>query len=126
MPTGTIHASDIGQVLRSCGESPTEARVAAAAKEAGERGGTVSFDEFLGLVGDVRAKEKTLRAEDVEAAFRVFDAGKTGVVHKDELKKILTSLGERLTEEEVEEMVAPDVGGDGMVRYAQVARRICP
>lgn len=116
----------LGVVLRACGEAPTEAWLSEAARRADADGGTVSFEAFVGLVQEGRAAEKRLDAAEVEAAFAVFDTGKKGVIHQDEIKRILTTLGEKLTEEEVEELLGEDVGGDGMVRYAELAKRICP
>lgn len=51
-------------------------------------------------------------------AFRMFDKDGDGFIDAMELRHLLTNLGEKLTEEEVDEMIREvDVDGDGRVDY---------
>ena len=48
----------------------------------------------------------------------VFDVDNSGVITKDNLKRVLEQLGEKLNDEDVEEMVKEaDLNGDGMIDY---------
>ena len=49
---------------------------------------------------------------------RVFDKNNDGLISSNELRHVMTSLGERLSEEEVEDMIKEaDIDGDGQVNY---------
>ena len=51
------------------------------------------------------------------------DANKDGVVTKDELKALLKGLGEEVTDEVVDEMIAiADENGDGKVQFEEFCK----
>lgn len=50
--------------------------------------------------------------------FRVFDKNNDGLISSTELRHVMTNLGERLSDEEVDDMIKEaDLDGDGMVNY---------
>ena len=56
--------------------------------------------------------------EEIKEAFRVFDKDGNGFISAAELRHVMTNLGEKLTDEEVDEMIREaDVDGDGQVNY---------
>lgn len=49
---------------------------------------------------------------------RVFDKNNDGLISSKELRHVMTNLGEKLSEEEVDDMIKEaDLDGDGMVNY---------
>lgn len=51
-------------------------------------------------------------------AFRVFDRNGDGYISAPELRLVMTNLGEKLTDEEVDDMIKEaDLDGDGVVSY---------
>ena len=65
---------------------------------------------------------KTKRNEESEEelldAFQVFDKDQNGFISSAELRHVMTNLGEKLTEEEVDEMISEaDKDGDGQINY---------
>ena len=49
---------------------------------------------------------------------RVFDKNNDGLISSMELRHVMTNLGEKLSEEEVDDMIKEaDLDGDGMVNY---------
>ena len=57
---------------------------------------------------------------ELRKAFDVMDANKDGVVTKDELKNLLKGLGEDVTDEVVDEMIAiADTNNDGKVQFEE-------
>ena len=52
--------------------------------------------------------------------FRVFDKDGNGYISAAELRHVMTNLGEKLTDEEVDEMIREaDIDGDGQVNYEE-------
>ena len=48
----------------------------------------------------------------------MFDKNKDGLISSSELRHVMTSLGEKLSDEEVDDMIREaDLDGDGMVNY---------
>lgn len=61
---------------------------------------------------------KTLNSPLLIRSFRVFDKNNDGLISSNELRHVMTSLGERLSEEEVDDMIKEaDLDGDGQVNY---------
>ena len=62
--------------------------------------------------------KETDSEEQIREAFRVFDKDGNGFISSQELRHVMTNLGERLTDQEVEEMIKEaDLDGDGSVNY---------
>ena len=60
---------------------------------------------------------------ELRKAFDVMDANKDGVVTKDELKTLLSGLGEDVTDEVVDEMIKiADENGDGKIQFEEFCK----
>lgn len=58
--------------------------------------------------------------EELREAFRIFDKEGNGFITAAELRHIMMNLGEKLTEEECDEMIREaDVMGDGNINYEE-------
>ena len=56
-------------------------------------------------------------------AFKVFDKDGNGFLSAAELRHVMTKLGEKLTDEEVDEMIREaDVDGDGQINYEEFVK----
>lgn len=78
--------------------------------------GTIDFPEFLTMMS--RKMKDTDSEEELREAFRVFDKDGNGFISAAELRHVMTNLGEKLTDEEVDEMIREaDIDGDGQVNY---------
>ena len=63
---------------------------------------------------------KTPQEEEIELreAFKVFDKNGDGYISVNELRQVVTTLGEKMTDEELIEMLSEaDCDGDGKVNY---------
>lgn len=79
--------------------------------------GTIDFEEFLTMMA--RKMKDTDTEDEMREAFRVFDKDGDGYISAAELRHVMANLGEKLTEQEVDEMIKEaDLNGDGKVDYA--------
>jgi len=101
---GTITTKELGTVMRSLGQNPTEAELADMINEVDADGnGTIDFPEFLTMMA--RKMKDTDSEEEILEAFKVFDKDGNGFISAAELRHIMTNLGEKLSDEEVDEMI---------------------
>ena len=78
--------------------------------------GRIDFEEFKNMMAK-RGKTRNM-LEELREAFRVFDKDGNGFISLEELKSVMRSLGENLTEEEFDVMIREaDIDGDGQVNY---------
>eukprot|EP00249_Psilotum_nudum_P012010 c23528_g1_i1 orf=199-648(+) len=119
---GSITMEELGTVMRSLGQNPTKTELQNMINEVDVDGnGTVDFSEFLSLMA---AKMKdTDPEEELKEAFKVFDQDHNGYITASELSHVMINLGEKLTEEEVWQMIREaDADGDGQVNYDEFVR----
>ncbi|KAK3257542.1 hypothetical protein CYMTET_33372 [Cymbomonas tetramitiformis] len=116
---GTITTKELGTVMRSLGQNPTEAELQDMINEVDADGnGTVDFPEFLTLIA--RKLKDTDSEEEIKEAFKVFDKDGNGFISAAELRHVMTNLGEKLTDEEVDEMIREaDTDRDGQINYEE-------
>ncbi|KAN0082579.1 hypothetical protein V8E55_008374 [Tylopilus felleus] len=119
---GTITTKELGTVMRSLGQNPTEAELQDMINEVDADGnGTIDFPEFLTMMA--RKMRDTDSEEEIREAFKVFDKDGNGFISAAELRHVMTNLGEKLTETEVEEMIREaDVDGDGQINYDEFVK----
>ena len=78
--------------------------------------GRVDFTEFLTMMSKSANDEE--KEEEIREAFRVFDKDDNGYISAAELKHVMTNLGEKLKDDEVNDMIKEgDIDGDGQVNY---------
>jgi calmodulin len=86
-----------------------------------DNNGTIDFPEFLTMMA--RKLQDSEGEEEIREAFKVFDKDGTGFISAAELRHVMTNLGEKLTDEEVDEMIREaDVDGDGQVNYDEFVK----
>ncbi len=70
--------------------------------------------EFLTMMA--RKMKDTDSEEEIREAFKVFDRDNNGFISAAELRHVMTSIGEKLTDDEVGEMIREaDQDGDGRI-----------
>merc|ERR1711977_376439 len=121
--TGSIPLSDMGTVLRSLGQNPTEAELQALMEEVDkDKSGTIEFDEFVDLMARTN-KSKDQMEEEIKNAFLTFGADNSGYITREELVETLTTMGDPVDEETINGMIAEaDLDGDGKINYAEFTK----
>jgi len=119
---GTISTKELGTVMRALGQNPTESELQDMINEVDADGnGTLDFTEFLSLMA-TKTKELDVEEEFIEA-FRVFDRDGNGFVSAAELRQALTAMGEKMTDEEVDEIIKEaQIDGEGMINYERFVK----
>ncbi|KAF7313850.1 Calmodulin-like protein [Mycena chlorophos] len=119
---GTITTLELGTVMRSLGQNPTESELQDMINEVDADGnGTIDFNEFLAMMA--KKFQDTDSEEEIRQAFHVFDKDGNGTISVTELQQVMRSLGEKLTDREVEEMIREaDTDGDGEINYEEFVR----
>jgi len=119
---GSITTRELGTVMRSLGQNPTETELQDMIHEVDADGsGTIDFPEFLALMA--KKMKETDTEEELIEAFRVFDRDGNGLISAAELRHVMINLEKKLTDEEVDEMIREaDIDGDGHINYEEFVR----
>ncbi|KAB5589557.1 Glutathione transferase omega-1 [Ceratobasidium theobromae] len=114
--SGTISFEELGQVMRSLGQCPSEEELHRIMNDIDlDHSGSIDFNEFLAMMS--KMGQETMD-DELSEAFRVFDKDGSGSISEEELKLVMNSLGERLSDAEVHAMMKEaDTNGDGQIDY---------
>ena len=122
---GFINSADTTKILQAMGrklEEDDEQNFLQAADP--ENTGKISKDNFLTTVEALFSLSKDETSELIEA-FKIFDREGKGLISENEFKHIMLSLGEKISEEELEEMMKKaDPEKKGYVNYKQFVKVI--
>ncbi|BFZ53834.1 myosin II light chain [Savitreella phatthalungensis] len=110
-----IPVSALGDLLRACGQNPTEAEIADLA--AANKGADLDFQGFRRVLERPGGFDSPGDKEDLLRGFQVFDKQQTGYLGVGELRFLLTKLGEPMADHEVDELIKGVDVKDGQVHY---------
>ncbi|XP_063404519.1 charged multivesicular body protein 4c-like [Mytilus trossulus] len=90
--------------MKALGQNPTEAELQIIINDLDfDDRGTVDFPGFYTLM--THKMKDTDAEEEIMEAFKVFDKDGKGSISMSDLRHVMTNLGEKLTDEEIEEMM---------------------
>ena len=109
----TIPSSTLGTVMRALGHNPTETEIHDLTQQEDE---VISFNRFQQIMA-IKMKDDN-NEEELREAFRAFDKDGQGFISAMELKHVMTNLGEKLKEEEVNELFSEaGIEMEGEINY---------
>ncbi|KAJ1160714.1 hypothetical protein NDU88_001207 [Pleurodeles waltl] len=124
---GRIQFSQCGDVMRALGQNPTNAevlKVLGNPKSEELNTKMLGFDEFLPMLQTIAKNKDQGSYDDFVEGLRVFDKEANGSVMGAELRHVLVTLGEKMTEDEVELLLAGHEDANGCVCYEAFIRHI--
>ncbi|XP_013926337.1 PREDICTED: centrin-2-like [Thamnophis sirtalis] len=113
--TGTIDVRDLKVSIRALGFDPTKEELRRVVAEVDKEGaGKIGFDAFYSVMAQKMSEIDS--KEDILKAFKLFVDKDSGRIAFKNLKQIAAEIGEKLTDEELQEMInEADLNGDGEV-----------
>jgi Ca2+-binding EF-hand superfamily protein len=135
---GRVALDSLGDLLRACGQNPTLSEIRDLEKNVGAdcQSSLLSSDgsrtkctttNCTSLIVDFETFSKILNRpggfrdpgepEEYCRGFQVFDKDMTGFIGVGQLRYILTNLGEKMSDEEVDELLKAVDTGNGEVNY---------
>ncbi|NXF86808.1 CALL4 protein, partial [Eubucco bourcierii] len=122
---GKIKASDLMVVMRCLGASPTPGEVQRHLHlHKIDRNAELDFSTFLNIM--YRQMKQEEPETEILTALSMIDRQKEGVISISELRAKLTRLGEKLSEEEVDDLLKEaKVGPRGTIKYEEFVRNVC-
>ncbi|XP_037353996.1 myosin light chain 6B [Talpa occidentalis] len=124
---GKILYSQCGDLMRALGQNPTNAevhKVLGNPKNDELKSRRVDFETFLPMLQAVAKNRDQGTYEDYLEGLRVFDKEGNGKIMGAELRHVLTTLGEKMTEEEVDTVLAGHEDSNGCVNYEAFLKHI--
>ncbi|PYH48912.1 putative cytokinesis EF-hand protein Cdc4 [Aspergillus saccharolyticus JOP 1030-1] len=119
--TGKVAIESLGDLLRACGQNPTLAEIADLEKSVG---GDFDFESFLKVLNRPGGFRDPGEPEEYTRGFQVFDKDLTGFIGVGQLRYILTNLGEKMSDEEVDELLKAVDTSSGEINYTDLVRTI--
>ncbi|GIY76017.1 myosin-2 essential light chain [Caerostris extrusa] len=84
----------------------------------------IGFEVFLPILQTISKNRSTDTAEDFIEGLRHFDKDGNGFISSAELRHLLTTLGEKLNDDEVEQLLAGQEDSQGNVNYEDFVRMV--
>ncbi|CAF0784427.1 unnamed protein product [Adineta steineri] len=121
--TGSITTEQFSKVLESFGYNVPETELTTFICQLDiDKSGTIEFEEYLSFMLTFIKKNVTTE-ENLRDAFNLFDQDGDGFINTTDLRDIMTNLGEKITDEDIDEMIREaDIDKDFKVNFHEFQR----
>ncbi len=119
---GTIDTNELGTVMRALGQNPTSQEIDQMIEEVDVNGdGDIDFDEFCNLM--IKKMRESEPEEELVEVFKIFDKDDNGKIDWYDLKEVFKELGEKVTDEDLKEMIEEhDNDNDKALNFEEFVR----
>jgi calmodulin len=118
----SIVPDELRGILKELGEDPTDEQFTEMMSKTDQDGnGKLDLDEFLLMMN---CRKTVVSEEAMVAAFRVFDRDGDGKLTLAEFERIMRNLNDRVTQDEVQELLQQAGATAGLIDYAKFIHTI--
>lgn len=119
---GQITVVELGKVMEKLGQKLSRSELEKMISKIDKNGnGSINYKDFKTMM-QVQLEQKSTD-DEIRQAFELFDKDKDGKISPIELKEVMQSLGENLTDQDVKDMIAEaDQNGDGYINFNEFKR----
>ena len=117
---GKIERKEMKTILKKLGKEGTEEEIEQIWKSMNkiESDSTISFNDFIEFIKRFNLSKNTMSTDDIINAFEIFDKNHDGTISINEFKHILMDLGQKFSEDEVNEIITEiDLDNNGKINY---------
>mmetsp|Transcript_9634 Transcript_9634/g.18335 ORF Transcript_9634/g.18335 Transcript_9634/m.18335 type:complete len:143 (-) Transcript_9634:275-703(-) len=119
--TGKVRTKNLPALMRSLGRHPSDKQLV---QYYNEHGKELDFATFSKVMNECQEKDPNAIIMD---AFRLLDKDNTGKISTSELRHMMTNLGEKLAEEEFDELLRnANVDLDGQMTKDELTKILTP
>merc|ERR1712126_157661 len=117
---------DFKEVFQLFDTNPTEGEVKKLVQSScqNDRDARVTFEMFLPMLQDVSSKPIRDTVDDFVEGLKHFDKEGNGLISAVELRHLLTGLGEKMSEEEVELLIHGKEDSQGNINYEDFVKMV--
>ena len=117
---GKIERKEMKTILKKLGKESTNEEIEQIWKSMNkiESDYTISFDDFIEFIKRYNLSKNSMSTDDIINAFEIFDKNHDGTISINEFKHILMDLGQKFSEDEVNEIITEiDLDNNGKINY---------
>lgn len=120
---GKVDKTRVPDILRSVGLNPLKQDLEKVTENLKSSKDRITFEEFLPIYVPL-AKKQAGSAEEFIEALKMFDRDGNGRISAAELRRMLTALGDKLTESQADVIVALQEKKGGFVDYEKLVQEV--
>ena len=121
---GNVNSIELANILKAININVSDEEIRDIIFELDLEGnGEINYEDFLTIV---KRREKNVdKEEEVLNAFKLFDKEGNGLININELKHIMLTVGNNITEEELNDLLKEaDTDNDGYINYEEFIRSL--
>jgi len=118
---GRVTLESLGDLLRACGQNPTLAEIKDLERSVG---GDFDFETFSKVLNRPGGFREPVDIDEYVRGFQVFDKDGSGFVGVGQVRYILTNLGEKMSDEEVDELLKAIDTNNGEINYRELVSAV--
>ncbi|KFD47365.1 hypothetical protein M513_11728 [Trichuris suis] len=119
-----ISVAQVGDVLRALGQNPTEAEIEKCCANWPDIEVRITFEDFLPILHTVIKNRVPQSEEKIIEGLSHFDKEGSGYISVAELRHLLTTLGEKLSDDEADQLLQGQEDSNGNVNIAEFVRTV--